>query len=248
MAAPKKKATTKKARAVNNSVDVSKTSDMVKIHELLKKNKLVVILVWADYCGHCHTFKDDVWKKLLANKNRRAGLASIHYDQLENAPEPIPKKVSGYPTVFLVKNNGAVEYPNPRDLAKMNAIVESEGDNEDPESLESQNTPSLTSQADNVRNEMPSADPQGVLNSIAENEPKNISAKTRATVPNPIKDDMLNSQIKSQSLNVEGMNSEPSKPVARGGSLYSALESIYKRKQTRSAKSKKPRHTRRAYR
>ena len=234
--------TKKKSAVAKNSLDVTKTADVSKLGDLIKKNKLVVVLIWADYCGHCHTFKDDVWSKLLSNKKRKAGLASIHYDQLENAPEPIPKKVSGYPSVFLVKNNGAVEYPNPRDLEKMNSIVE-----EDPESMaanRNDNTPALSLEAESQRNNSPEADPNVVLNSISKNG-KNTLAKSGATVPNPM-NDMLNSQEKNRASNVE--ENMDSVRATKGGSLYNALVDMFKHKQTRSAKSKRGRQTRRSHR
>jgi thiol-disulfide isomerase/thioredoxin len=243
----KKRNSAAKKGAAANSIDVTKTADIPKLGDLLKKNKLTVVLIWANYCGHCHTFKDDIWSKLLSNKNRKAGLASIHYDQLENAPEPIPKKVSGYPSVFLVKNNGAVEYPNSRDLGKMNSIVESA--EEDPESqvdneLENDDTPPLTSDSENQRNNSPEANPQVVINSISRN--LNGRAKSRASVPNPM-DDMLNSQNKNGPLSIEN-RMDSGVAVAKGGSLYNALVDMFRKKQTRSTKSKKSRQTRRSHR
>ena len=90
---PKKKGNTNKTKKMgkvftngNNSVDVTKTGDIPQLSDILNKNKFIIVLVWADYCGHCHTFKDQVWNKLLANKQRKAGLASIHFDQLVTTP------------------------------------------------------------------------------------------------------------------------------------------------------------------
>ena len=234
-------------KSANNSIDVKGAADIAGITDILKKNKFVVVLIWANYCGHCHTYKDQVWNKLLANKNRRAGLASIHYDQLENAPAPIPKKVSGYPTVLFVGKNGVpTEYSDSRDLNKMSRIVESE----DPEALVNRvndDTPRLTEEAEANRDHLPSADPNVVLASI-DNEDK-MTPKTGAFAPNP-KGDMLNSQETNRPLNVEKgrMDSGRVVPASGGGSLYKALIDLFKQRQTRSVKQKRTKQTRRTRR
>ena len=240
----KVKAKAKKA-AATNSIDVKGAADIPGITDILKKNKFVIVLVWADYCGHCHTYKDQVWNKLLANKNRRAGLASIHYDQLENAPAPIPKKVSGYPTVLFVGKNGIpTEYSKSRDLEKMSRIVESE----EPESLVEElnnNTPALTPDAEERRDETEEASPEQVLNSISKYE-KNLTPKKRVATPNPMQGDMLNSQSPETNklTNVE----DDLRKKQGGGSLYRALLEMMRFKQTRSVKTKRGKKTRRSSR
>jgi thiol-disulfide isomerase/thioredoxin len=248
---PKKKAMnkTKKMGKVftngNNSVDVTKTGDIPQLSDILKKNKFIIVLVWANYCGHCHTFKDQVWNKLLANKQRKAGLASIHYDQLETAPPSIPKKVPGYPTVLFIGKNGVpmkfkdertgsstFEYPNSRDVTKMTEISESE----DPESLlnnETDDTPPLTQAAEN---QSALSNPDDVLNSVSNR--KNIGNKVSA--PN-YKDDMLNSQVKDEKREVDSGR-------MKGGAFYRALLDMLKYSETRSAKPKRGKQTRRASR
>lgn len=263
VAATKKGPATKKMKlSANNSVDVTKTPDITKLADILKKNKFVVVLIWADYCGHCHTYKDQVWNKLLNNKKRRAGLASIHYDQLETTPSAIPKKVSGYPTVLFIGKNGVPmkfkddttgastsEYSKSRDLATMNNIVESE----DPESLingvnsDSLNgeTPPLTEEAESAS---ASVDPDDVLSSISEPN-NNVTPKSKVITPNPM-NDMLNSQNSNKPLSVETKKMDSGRVLATsgGGSLFKALVDIFKKKQTRSVKSKRGRQTRRAIR
>lgn len=255
--APKKRGTKKANKMVkmfkngNNSVDVTKTADIPQLSDILKKNKFTIVLVWANYCGHCHTFKDQVWNKLLANRQRKAGLASIHYDQLETAPPEIPKKVSGYPTVLFIGKNGVpmkfkdertgdstIEYPKSRDVTKMTEISESE----DPESLlslEGVDTPPLSEDAEN-QSEL--SNPDEVLNNISHR--KNIGNKISAP---DYKMDMLNSQSKRGSMNVENGAKNPG-PM-KGGALYKALLDMLKFSETRSAaRHKKGNQTRKGSR
>ena len=250
---------TKSRSTGNNSIDVKKTEHIPKLAELLKKNKFIVVLIWANYCGHCHTYKDQVWDKLLKNQGRKAGLASIHYDQLETTPPAIPKKVSGYPTVLFIGKNGlpmkfkdentgedSLEYPKSRDLTTMSNIVNSD----DPESLLSnehvQETPPLSSHAENLSS---TTDAEDVLNAVNDDMPP---SKSKLVVPNPL-EDMLNSQDRrSKSKTIERGKMDSGKITSPynkegGGALYKTLLAMMKQTQTRSSKQKKSKQTRRAY-
>jgi thiol-disulfide isomerase/thioredoxin len=259
MAAKKKgKMNTKKnskaamKKGANNNVDVTSTEHIPKLVDLLKKNKVVIVLIWADYCGHCHTYKDQVWNKLQKNQGRKAGLASIHYDQLENTPPEIPKKVPGYPTVLLMKdgvpmkfkdkNTGdtTVEYPNSRDVSEMTNI------SEEPERYltgESDDTPNLSRNSEITASYTNSDD---VLKSVNEDTaPRN----SKLVTPNPA-NDMLNSQRENRPLSVEEDTMDSGDIIAEskkgGGSLYKALlDVITPKTQTRSARPRRVKQTRR---
>jgi hypothetical protein len=201
---------------------------------MLKKNKVVIVLIWADYCGHCHKYKDDVWKNLLANSKRRAGLMTIHHDQLENVPEPIPKTVDGYPSVFRVTKSGDVKAytsDEARDLKGMNSRVEmndeEESDSESDTEFRSENTLKLTDDAENEQRLTENSDPDHVIESSRKNK-TDISFEG----PPQFKEDMetetnagLNSQNGSKSMSVE---EEEPLPPKKGGSLYNMLVSTLK--------------------
>jgi hypothetical protein len=81
-----------------------------------------LILIYADYCGHCHRYKDDIWDDLASIPNRRAGLGSIHYDQLEQTPFA-NAKIDGYPSVILVgKDKVPAEFQSVETGASTNAL------------------------------------------------------------------------------------------------------------------------------
>ncbi len=118
------------------TVDVMGPADIVPFQDLIKKNNLTIVLVWANYCGHCTTYKDQVWNQLKNLPDRRAGLSTVHYDQLENVGLG-SAKIDGYPSILLVGNDKVpAEFsengestnalPNSRDIDLMKSIVQSE--------------------------------------------------------------------------------------------------------------------------
>ena len=233
-----KKAAKKKGTAKNlsNVLDVTLPAHIPKIHDMLKKNKVVIVLIWANYCGHCHKYKDSVWKNLLANSKRRAGLMTIHHDQLENVPEPIPKTVDGYPSVFRVTKSGDVKAytsDEARDLKGMNSHAEmndeEESDSESDTEFRSENTLKLTDDAENEQRLTENSDPDHVIESSRKNK-TDISFEGPPQFGEDIKTNAemnagLNSQNGSKSMSVE---EEEPQPPKKGGSLYNMLVSTLK--------------------
>jgi hypothetical protein len=65
----------------------------------------VVVLVYADWCGHCHTYKKGTWNNLKSMPNRKIPIAEVNETQLPNTPLK-NAKIDGYPSVLVVGNNG----------------------------------------------------------------------------------------------------------------------------------------------
>jgi len=99
---------TKKTKG--NYVDLRSPADLPMFNKLLKtfEKKGIYILVHADFCGPCQRYKESVWNHLVNSKNRKAGLAAIHYDQLENSPFS-NASIKGYPSVLYVTQKGTVK-------------------------------------------------------------------------------------------------------------------------------------------
>ena len=89
---------------MGKTVDVRSTKDLRNLEQIIKSGPITVVLIYADWSGHCTRFKENVWSKLL-NSSHRASLASIHHDQLEKT---ILKdaKIKGYPSVLVVGKDG----------------------------------------------------------------------------------------------------------------------------------------------
>jgi hypothetical protein len=97
-------------------LDVRTREQMKELLEMLNTHKTVIVLVHADYCGHCQTYKERVWNNLSPGQN---GMAAIHYDQLEGTPLE-NAKLKGYPSILVVKKkeNQTPEEPEPLEIGE----------------------------------------------------------------------------------------------------------------------------------
>jgi thiol-disulfide isomerase/thioredoxin len=112
--------------------DEVRTEEEAKLLEdaLKQKDGDALLLIFADWCGHCTTYKP-LWKKLaaMAKAKKADGVltAAVHFDQKDNIPALKDAKLEGYPTVIRVKEDGSVEtVPSDlmRDEAKMKALLQ----------------------------------------------------------------------------------------------------------------------------
>jgi hypothetical protein len=134
-------------------MDVRDKSQVPAFEEMLKGGPMMVVLVYADWCGHCTKYKDNVWNPLKNIKDRKMNMASIHYDQLENTSLK-NSKIEGYPSLLVsgpdktpatFKNSDGTStnaLPKANDFTTMKNLVTSpvvdevEGDGEDGEEEE----------------------------------------------------------------------------------------------------------------
>jgi hypothetical protein len=254
----------KKAPKSKNHVDVRTTEDVMVLKDLIKKNKLMAILIYADYCGHCHTYMDGIWNGLIEDPSRKNGMASIHYDQLEKTPLA-NTTISGYPTVLVLgedkspmsfKNEetgkNELEFPESRNKEKMSEILNSE-----PETVMSYlNEGDMSNYKETLNHDEDSkqkrlnsknADPNRIISGLNTEKPS-LKPKKMASVPN-YTTDMLNSQGEKNSnasKTIEFVNESGSKPgrdAVGGGSLFKSLmqELNSPKQKTRKRKGRKSR-------
>ena len=116
----------------NDNVDVRQGSAaaLKQLKELLKNNKIVLVLVYADWCGHCQTFKKGEWSSLQNEPGRKIPMAQIQAEALDQTPLA-DTPVDGYPYVGVVgQDRRMANIANPRDMRAMRAVV-----NADPEEV-----------------------------------------------------------------------------------------------------------------
>lgn len=82
-------------------MDVSSSSSVPAFEDMLTKGPMAVVLVYADWCGHCDKYKKNVWSPLKSVKNRTVNMASIREDMLPNT-SLANSKIDGYPSILVV--------------------------------------------------------------------------------------------------------------------------------------------------
>lgn len=84
------------------------------------RNNKTLILIKADWCGHCKAFKP-IWEQLPSH------LDNINFKLLdsENNKDIIQKyNIKGYPSIFLEIGDKRIEYNGKRDLESIKEFVE----------------------------------------------------------------------------------------------------------------------------
>jgi hypothetical protein len=210
--------------------DVRSAADMNLLKDTLAAHPLTLVLVYADWCGHCTTYKADTWKNIGSLPNRTVGMAQLNADALDASPLS-NAKISGYPSVLLVGKDGKpAEFeedgeptnamPNSRDLDAMtkiataepalinSAVAEASGSAlKQPPTVEEDISPPFTAAALNARNKS--------ANEMALNTFSGTSAVGTSLSRPDSTEDLLQSQ--------EASSGPVEDPIMTGGSLYRAL-------------------------
>lgn len=149
----------------NDNVDVREGSSaaLKQLKELLKSNKIVLVLVYADWCGHCQTFKKGEWSALQNEPGRKIPMAQIQAEALDKTPLA-NTPVDGYPYVGVVgQDMRMANIANPRDMRAMRAVV-----NADPEEV--LNGAPAANGAENVPMNVDEEEPADANMNVDENE------------------------------------------------------------------------------
>jgi hypothetical protein len=78
------------------------------LEKLVKIGPVTFILVHADWCGPCQSYKP-IWSELERSPGRTANMAMIHHDMVEHSPLLKKAKIPGFPTVLKVYPDGKME-------------------------------------------------------------------------------------------------------------------------------------------
>ena len=217
-----------------HTLDVKTLKDVAKLVQSIKNNVVTLLLIYADWCGHCTTFKTDIWKKLAKVKGRKIPMAQINEKVLSHLIAEVPNlKADGYPTVSLIgrdmkaaelkdPNTGATtnSLPNTRDMASMTKLVTAnpsqvvaENGMADEEELPEEEHKSATPTAESLVARKNAG--KNAIENMNNGTPNiNVDTTTPENPPN-VEDDLVESQ--------EPRSEDTVKKPAMGGSLYASL-------------------------
>ena len=116
-------------------MDVNSSSAVPAFENMLTKGPMAVVLVYADWCGHCDKYKKNIWSPLKSVKNRTINMASIREDMLPNTSLK-NAKIDGYPSILVVgkdkkpaifnsSNGNTNALPQSNDVSTMKSLITS---------------------------------------------------------------------------------------------------------------------------
>lgn len=95
-------------------IDVSSMKDLGEMEKRIRQGPITFVLVYADWCGHCHTYKPLFEKAAQSAKNRSVQVVSLNEQMLpaanthmsQNVKSSEAINVEGYPSVIVLSPEG----------------------------------------------------------------------------------------------------------------------------------------------
>ena len=196
-----KSARTSAMGSLMSPVDVTSTSMLSDLDKRIKSGPLTLVLVYADWCGHCNRFKP-MMKQLENLNNRSIQMARVRDDIYPKTPLALKNKVEGYPSLLLVDSAGnAMNFKQPSgevtnsvpdhtNMSKMTALVRTAGTPEGMNLLNSVNKnltgkpltlPSGTAEANRTIASLPTVNTNSALSLNSGNNHNNNHKNNRNT-------------------------------------------------------------------
>jgi thiol-disulfide isomerase/thioredoxin len=172
-------------------VDITEESQLNELSKRIQTGPLTLVLVYADWCGHCQRFKPTM-AELEKCPGRSIQTARVRDDMLPKS-SIATAKIEGYPSLLLVKPNGDIQsfknssgektnaIPDYTNVSKMKLIVRNAGKSEAIEALSgkevTKNVPKVA-KASSVLNSAPANSELGV-------EPETINVEISESALDP---------------------------------------------------------------
>ena len=102
------------AGLIQSPIDVRSKSDLSGLIKRIANGPITIVMVYADWCGHCHTMKP-IFDDASKSPQRSCQSVAINETMLEEVNNVINKnintnakkiKVDGYPSIMAIDNNG----------------------------------------------------------------------------------------------------------------------------------------------
>jgi thiol-disulfide isomerase/thioredoxin len=123
-----------KTRKTSSKVlKVDSPSKIPQLEKILKQGKVTVVLVFADWCGHCHKFQENIWEP-MCKKNSIHNRVSVRDDMIKNT-SLANTNFKYLPSVLVVNEKGEAEtfttpdgeqtnaMPTPKNMNEMERVV-----------------------------------------------------------------------------------------------------------------------------
>ena len=124
----------KKSRKSSSKVlKVDSPSKIPQLEKILKQGKVSIVLVFADWCGHCHKFQKDIWDPMckknaihnrVAVRDDMIGKTSLANAKFNYLPSVLVVNEKGKPESFTTPDGEATNaMPTPKNEQDMERLV-----------------------------------------------------------------------------------------------------------------------------
>ena len=210
-------------------LDVRSSSSLSEFKKRIKAGPLTIVLVYADWCGHCHEMRPH-FDAAAKSANRTLQAVSVNETMLDKVNDAVhssinqkakPIEVEGYPTIMLIDHEG-------NKVSDINAVKNTEV------MTNIMTTPTQPNQANNKANNKANNMANNMANSMANN--KNRILNMGQTTMNESIGRIKNADVGESKLlgSMVGTPVTPPNPKndavipLRGGSLFGAIsQSVY---------------------
>jgi len=104
--------------------EIRSDAQAAELESVLKQKACdALLLVFADWCGHCQTYKP-MWEDFAKLQGRTMLMAAVQDEQQKNVPSLEEAKLQGYPTVVLFRKGSPPETISSEDMRNKEKMTE----------------------------------------------------------------------------------------------------------------------------
>lgn len=236
-------------------VDITSTSQLNDLDERIRSGPLTLVLIYADWCGHCQRFKP-MMSKLESMPGRSIQTARVRDDVFPSSSIS-SQKINGYPSLMLIDKNGnstlfkdkhgnvSNTVPEYTDMSKMTTLVRNAGTPQGQTLLTI--SKSEESVVPNVKplSGTPNVEKNIVADRLSVEQVSNLNTQmansSNPTVANATKTTQSGGQQGGMGMGLFGSLIAASQQLAPAAALFLGAEVLNKKRTRKSRKTRKSR-------